>query len=151
MLIINRQRRPWCIYRLGAGSLADISLLIIAHHIKLGLVVRHVLYMLYYIRIAHMYRISQSLYIQHIDKGSHGQTSIWWSAVPSTNHYYSHHINRILLLQRLFLMVKHMLNQPHKRRKCVTYVQDSLSLEGISGRMRSDFSLRTDVNDDICT
>lgn len=117
MLIINRQRRPWCIYRLGAGSLADISLLIIAHHIKLGLVVRHVLYMLYYIRIAHMYRISQSLYIQHIDKGSHGQTSIWWSAVPSTNHYYSHHINRILLLQRLFLMVKHMLNQPHSTPK----------------------------------
>ena len=151
MLIINRQQRPWCNYGLGAGSLADISLLIIAHRIKLGLVVRHVLYMLYYIRIAHMYRISQSLYIQHIDKGSHGQTSIWWSAVPSTNHYYSHHINRILLLQRLFLMVKHMLNQPHQRQKCVTYVQDSLSLEGLSGRMRSDVVLRTEVNDDICT
>jgi len=52
--------------------------------------VRHVLCVLYHIRIAHMYRISQSLYRQHIDKGSHGQTPIWWSAVPSTNHYYSH-------------------------------------------------------------
>ena len=49
-------------------------------------------------------------------------TSSLQSAIPSTNHYYSLHINRILLLRRLFLTIKHTLNQPHQRRKCVTYV-----------------------------